>query len=89
MAPPFKSCQVDIMYGTGISHEGELIDLGSEASIIDKAGAWYSYNGEKIGQGKENVKEFLKNNPKINEEISKRVREHYNILKEKKSKSEK
>ena len=89
MAPPFKSCQVDIMYGTGISHEGELIDLGSEASIIDKAGAWYSYNGEKIGQGKENVKEFLKNNPKINEEISKKVREHYNILKEKKSKSEK
>ena len=89
MAPPFKACQVDIMYGTGISHEGELIDLGSEASIIDKAGAWYSYNGEKIGQGKENVKEFLKNNPKINEEISKKVREHYNILKEKKSKSEK
>ena len=57
MAPPFKTCSVDIMYGEGISAEGELVDLASEAAIVEKSGAWYSYNGEKIGQGKENVKE--------------------------------
>lgn len=79
MAPPFKSCQVDIMYGTGISMEGELIDLGSESNIIEKSGAWYAYKGEKIGQGKENVKEYLKSNPKVKEEILKKVREYYNI----------
>ena len=79
MAPPFKSCEVDIMYGSGISHEGELIDLGSQADIIQKTGAWYAYNGEKIGQGKENVKEYLKANPKISEEINKKVREYYNM----------
>lgn len=79
MAPPFKTCQVDIMYGTGISSEGELIDLASDANIVEKAGAWYSYNGDKIGQGKENVKEFLKNNPKIKEEITKKVKEFYQI----------
>ena len=79
MAPPFKSCEVDIMYGSGISHEGELIDLGSQADIIQKSGAWYAYNGEKIGQGKENVKEYLNANPKISEEINKKVREYYNM----------
>ena len=77
MAPPFKTCQVDIMYGTGISKEGEVIDLGSEAGIIEKAGAWYSYNGEKIGQGKENVKDYLKANPQVFEEIMKKVRDYY------------
>jgi len=81
MAPPFKTCSVDIMYGTGISMEGELIDLGSEANILEKSGAWYAYNGEKIGQGKENVKEYLKSNSKIKEEINKKVREYYNISK--------
>ena len=79
MAPPFKSCQVDIMYGTGISKEGEVIDLGSEAGIIEKAGAWYSYNGEKIGQGKENVKDYLKANPQVFEEIMNKVRDYYHI----------
>ncbi len=79
MAPPFKTCQVDIMYGTGISAEGELVDLAAEANVVEKAGAWYSYNGEKIGQGKENVKEFLKANPKIKEEISKKVKDFYEI----------
>jgi len=79
MAPPFKSCVVDIMYGEGVSCEGELVDLASEASIIDKSGAWYSYKGEKIGQGKENVKELLKNDKKLKEEIEKKVREHYEI----------
>lgn len=79
MAPPFKNCTVDIMYGEGVSVEGEIVDLASEAGIIDKSGAWYSYNGEKIGQGKENVKEFLKKNTKIKEELEKKVREHYDI----------
>ena len=79
MAPPFKSCEVDIMYGTGVSAEGELIDLGSEANILDKSGAWYAYKGEKIGQGKENIKEYLKANPKIRDEIQKKVREYYKI----------
>ena len=69
MAPPFKSCTVDIMYGEGVSHEGELVDLASEANIIEKSGAWYSYKGEKIGQGKENVKEMLKKNKELSDEI--------------------
>ena len=92
MAPPFKSCSVDIMYGEGVSKEGEIIDLGSEAAIIDKSGAWYAYNGEKIGQGKENAKEYLKNNPNIRDEIEEKIREHFEIskkLKEEKKDSEK
>lgn len=79
MAPPFKSCSVDIMYGEGVSHEGELVDLASDANIIEKSGAWYSYKGEKIGQGKENVKELFKKNPKLASEIDAKVREHYGI----------
>ena len=81
MAPPFKSCNVDIMYGEGVSKEGEMVDLGSEAGIIEKSGAWYAYNGEKIGQGKENAKEYLKNNPVIRDEIEQKIREHYDIAK--------
>ncbi len=72
------------MYGEGISKEGELIDLASDANIMEKSGAWYSYNGEKVGQGKENVKLFLKNNDKICKEIEKKVRQHYGISKEEK-----
>ena len=79
MAPPFKNCVVDIMYGEGVSKEGELVDLASEAKIIEKSGAWYSYNGEKLGQGKENVKELFKTNTKLREEIEKKVRAHYDI----------
>ena len=82
MAPPFKTATVDMMYGEGISYEGELIDLASEIDVINKSGAWYSYNGEKIGQGKENTKIFLRNNPDIAAEIDYKVREHYNILNE-------
>ena len=89
MAPPFKSCNVDIMYGEGVSKEGEIIDLGSEAAIIDKSGAWYAYNGEKIGQGKENAKEYLKNNPKIKDEIEEKIREHFEISKKAPKKEEK
>ena len=82
VAPPFKSASVDIMYGEGVSKEGELIDLASDINVVEKSGAWYSYNGEKIGQGKENVKIFLKNNPKICNEIESKVREHYGINKD-------
>ena len=79
MAPPFKNCVVDIMYGEGVSLEGEIVDLATEAGIIDKSGAWYSYNGEKIGQGKENVKELLKKDTKLKDELYKKVRKHYEI----------
>ncbi len=77
VAPPFKTASVDIMYGEGISREGEIVDIGSELGIIDKSGAWYSYNGEKIGQGKENVKLFLRQNPDIFEEVQTKIYEHY------------
>lgn len=79
MAPPFKNCSLDIMYGEGISKIGEIIDLGSEAGIIEKSGAWYAYNGEKLGQGKENVKELLKKNDALREELEKKVRDFYDI----------
>ena len=86
VAPPFKTAVVDIMYGEGISHEGELIDLAVEADIIEKSGAWYAYNGNKIGQGKENSKLFLKNNPNIMMEIEDKVREVYDISNKKSDK---
>ncbi len=79
MAPPFKSCVVDIMYGEGVSYEGEIVDLASEANILEKSGSWYAYKGEKLGQGKENVKEILKTNTKLKMELEKQVREHYEI----------
>ena len=79
VAPPFKSAVVDIMYGEGISKEGELIDLGSEAGIIEKTGSWYSYNGEKLGQGKENVKLLLKEKCELRDEIEEKVRDYYGI----------
>ena len=79
VAPPFKTATVDIMYGEGVSKTGELVDLASENNIIQKSGAWFSYNGEKIGQGRENVKQYLKMNPDILEEIENKVRDIYNI----------
>ncbi len=75
VAPPFKSTQVDIYYGEGISHVSEVISLGTELEIIDKAGAWFSYNGEKIGQGKEAVRAYLLANPQVDEEITQKIRE--------------
>lgn len=74
IAPPFKQAEFDIMYGEGISHEGCLVDLGAEYNVINKSGAWYSYGEERMGQGKENVKEFLKKNPQIAQEIEAKVR---------------
>jgi recombination protein RecA len=75
VAPPFKTAEFDILYGEGISREGEIIDMGVEARILDKSGAWYAYNGEKIGQGKDNAREFLRENPGLAIEIENKVRE--------------
>ena len=75
VAPPFKEAEFDILYGEGTSREGEIIDLGVAAKIVDKSGAWYAYNGEKIGQGKDNSREFLRENPDIAFEIENKVRE--------------
>ncbi|MFD0913202.1 MULTISPECIES: recombinase RecA [Methylophilus] len=80
VAPPFKQAEFDIMYGEGISRLGEVIELGSNAKLVEKAGAWYSYKGEKIGQGKENAKEFLRENPAIAAEIEAQIRANSNIL---------
>ena len=80
VAPPFKQVEFDIMYGAGISREGEIIDLGVQAGIVDKSGAWYSYNGERIGQGKDNVRDYLKEHPDMAFEIENRVREHLGIV---------
>ena len=79
VAPPFREAVFDILYGEGISREGEIIDLGVQAKIVDKAGAWYSYQGEKIGQGKDNAREFLRENPDIAREIENRVRESLGV----------
>lgn len=79
IAPPFRQAEFDIMYGQGISHEGCLVDIGTDLDIIDKSGAWYSYNGERLGQGRENAKEFLKENTAIAIEIERKIREKLNI----------
>ena len=79
VAPPFKSCVVDIMYGEGVSKNGEIVDLAVEKGIIEKSGAWYNYKGEKLGQGRDNVKELFKTNTKLKEEIEKLVRQKYDI----------
>ena len=88
VAPPFKTAEVEIMYGEGVSREGEIVDIASDINIIEKSGAWYSYNGEKIGQGKENVKAFLKDNPKLKQELEQKIREHYEINKDTTTKTE-
>src|SRR5690606_21040386 len=79
VAPPFKQAEFDIMYGQGISREGSLIDLGVEAGFIRKAGAWYTYEGDQLGQGKENARNFLRDNPDLADEIDKRIRERLGI----------
>lgn len=81
VAPPFKVASLDIMYGEGISKEGEIIDIGSEAGILERSGAWYSYEGNKIGQGKENTKLYLKNNPDLANELECKIREFYGFYK--------
>ena len=81
VAPPFRTATVDIMYGEGVSREGEIIDIASELNILDKSGAWYAYKGEKIGQGKENVKAFLKENTALRDELEEQIRIHYGFVK--------
>lgn len=79
VAPPFKEAMVDIMYGEGISKEGEILDIGSELDIVDKSGAWYSYNGERLGQGRENAKQYLRENEHVKDEIYQAIRDHYSL----------
>jgi len=78
VAPPFRVVDFDIMYGTGISKVGEIVDIGARLGLIEKTGAWFSYNGSKIGQGRENVKKYLLENPSISDEIEQKIRQHYN-----------
>jgi recombination protein RecA len=75
VAPPFKTTEVDIMYGTGISREGDLLDIAAAMEIVSKSGSWYSYEGERIGQGRENSKEYIKNNPEFYDLLEKKVKE--------------
>lgn len=79
VAPPFKEAMVDIMYGEGISKEGEILDIGSELDIIERSGAWYSYGEQRLGQGRENAKQFLRENEAVFEEIYKTIRDHYEL----------
>lgn len=79
IAPPFKEAEFDIMFGKGISREGDILDLAASIDIVSKSGAWYAYNGDKIGQGRENAKGYLKEHPEIMEEIETKVRNHYGI----------
>lgn len=79
VAPPFRTAEVDIMYGEGISKEGEIVDLGAELDIVQKSGSWYAYNDERLGQGRENAKQFLKENTDIRDEIANKIRESYGL----------
>jgi recombination protein RecA len=79
VSPPFREAIFDILYGEGISRQGEIIDLGVQAKLVDKAGAWYSYNGERIGQGKDNAREFLRENPDMAREIENKIRESLGV----------
>jgi recombination protein RecA len=79
VAPPFRVAEVDIMYGEGISKEGEIVDIGSEMDILQKSGSWYSYNDERVGQGRENAKQFLRENPDIRQKIEMQIRESYGL----------
>lgn len=79
VAPPFRTAEVDIMYGEGISYQGEILDIGSEIDIVQKSGAWYSYEGERLGQGRENSKQFLKENPEIAAAIVAEIRNYYQL----------
>jgi len=79
IAPPFKEAEFDIMFGKGISKEGDILDLAASVDIVNKSGAWYAYNGDKIGQGRENAKLYLSAHPEVMEEIEAKVRAHYNL----------
>ncbi len=80
VAPPFREAEFDIMFGQGISQEGDILDLAADCSVVNKSGAWYAYNGEKIGQGRENAKQYLREHPEIKSEIDRQVRAHYELI---------
>jgi len=80
VAPPFRQAEFDVLYGEGISLEGEIIEQGVQLNLIEKAGSWYSYNGEKIGQGKDNVRDFLKQNPEISKSLEDQIRSNANLV---------
>jgi recombination protein RecA len=82
VAPPFREAEFDVMYGEGISREGDLIDLGVERKIVEKSGTWFSYAGERLGQGRENAKQFLRDNPEVFQAIDTRVRKELGLLRE-------
>jgi recombination protein RecA len=79
IAPPFKEAVFDIIFGKGISREGDILDLAAEINIVNKSGAWYAYNGEKIGQGRENTKAYFTEHPEMMEEVERKVREYYHV----------
>ena len=79
IAPPFKEAEFDIMFGKGISKEGDVLDLATSIDVVNKSGAWYAYNGEKIGQGRENAKTYLTEHPEVLEELEAKVRAHYGL----------
>lgn len=83
IAPPFKEAEFDIMFGKGISKEGDILDLAANIDVINKSGAWYAYNGDKIGQGRENAKKYLSEHPELMEELETKIREHYGLNQEK------
>jgi recombination protein RecA len=80
VAPPFKTVEFDIMYGEGVSKAGELIDLGVKAGIVEKSGSWFSYDSQRIGQGRENARQFLKENPEIAQAIEQKIRTNAGVL---------
>ena len=82
VAPPFKTAEFDIMFGEGISREGDVLDLAADCNVVNKSGAWYAYQGEKIGQGRENAKKYLKEHPEVFQEIDHKVRVHHHLLEE-------
>jgi len=79
VAPPFKEAEFDILYGVGISREGELLDIGTDRGLVEKSGAWYSYDGDRIGQGRENAKEFLRSNPDVADKLDRQIREQLGL----------
>jgi recombination protein RecA len=84
VAPPFKVVEFDIMYGRGISKSGEIVDLGVELNVIQKSGSWFSYNGNKLGQGRDSVKQLIEDNPELSEELEKKIKEKISVGEEKK-----
>jgi recombination protein RecA len=82
MAPPFRQVEYDIMFGEGISKMGELVDLGVKAGVVEKSGAWFSYDSQRIGQGRENAKQFLRDHPAVSDAIEKRIRDQSAVISE-------